>query len=112
MLDIRKEILKHGGPLKFFRDMGSDWTVKNDKPHYGIKEHASVDINHGFILATTMTPASHHDSLYLPHCTAASCHPDKPIKKVYADKGYYSGDQRSFQQHKPRERCARIAKPG
>jgi hypothetical protein len=36
--------------------MESDWTVKNDKPHYGLKEHASVDINHGFVLATTITP--------------------------------------------------------
>lgn len=87
---------KNGGPLKFSRDMESDWTVKNDKPHYGIKEHASVDINHGFILATTMTPASHHDSLYLPYCTAASCHTDKPIKKVYADKGYYGNPNRAF----------------
>ena len=26
-------------------DLESDWTVKNDKPHYGLKEHASVDVN-------------------------------------------------------------------
>jgi IS5 family transposase len=49
---------KNGKPLKFTRDLESDWVVQNDKPHYGLKEHASVDINHGFILATTMTPAS------------------------------------------------------
>jgi IS5 family transposase len=41
---------KNGNPLKFSRDLESDWTVKNDKPHYGLKEHASVDVNHGFIL--------------------------------------------------------------
>ena len=58
---------KNGNPLKFCRDMESDWTIKNDKPHYGLKEHSSVDVNNGFILATTLTPASEHDSKYLPY---------------------------------------------
>jgi IS5 family transposase len=49
---------KNGNPLKFSRDVESDWTVKNDEPHYGLKEHASVDTKNGFVLATTMTPAS------------------------------------------------------
>lgn len=49
---------KNGKPLKFSRDLESDWTVKNGKLHYGLKEHASVDVNSGFILATTLTPAS------------------------------------------------------
>ena len=87
---------KNGEPLKFSRDMESDWTVKNDKPHYGLKEHASVDIKHGFVLATTMTPASHHDSPYLPYCTAASYHTEQPVRKVYADKGYYGEPNRTF----------------
>ena len=34
---------KNGKPLKFSRDLESDWTVKNDEPHYGLKEHASVE---------------------------------------------------------------------
>lgn len=87
---------KNGEPLKFSRDLESDWTVKNDKPHYGLKEHTSVDINHGFVLATTITPASHHDSPYLPYCTAASHHTEQPINKVYADKGYYGEPNRTF----------------
>ena len=33
---------KNGKPLKFSRDTESDWTIKNDEPHYGLKEHASV----------------------------------------------------------------------
>jgi len=33
---------KKGNPLKFSRDLESDWTVKNDKPHYCLKEHAPV----------------------------------------------------------------------
>jgi IS5 family transposase len=60
---------KNGKPLKFSRDMKSDWTVKNDKPHYGLKEHASVDVNHGFILSTTLTPTSVNGSGFLPYCT-------------------------------------------
>lgn len=87
---------KNGNLIKFSRDLESDWTVKNDKPHYGLKEHASVDINHGFILATTLTPASVNDSQYLPYCTTFSRHTKHPIKKVLADKGYFGKPNREF----------------
>ena len=87
---------KKGNPLKFSRDLESDWTVKNDIPHYGLKEHASVDTKHGFVLSTEITPASHHDSPYLPLCVAGSCHTKEPIKKVYADKGYFGKPNREF----------------
>jgi transposase, IS5 family len=86
----------NGNLLKFSRDLDSDWTVKNDKPHYGLKEHASVDVDHGFVLSTDLTPASVSDSIYLPHCIAASCHTEDPIGKVYADKGYYGKPNRGF----------------
>lgn len=36
-----------------------------------------------------LSPASHHDSPYLPLCIAGSCHTDESIQKVYADKGYF-----------------------
>ena len=87
---------KDGKTLKFCRDVESDWTVKNEAPHYGLKEHASVDVKTGLVLATTMTPASVHDSNYLPYLTLASCHSEEPIKKVYADKGYHGEPNRSF----------------
>lgn len=29
---------KNGNLLKFSRDLESDWTVKNNIPHYGLKE--------------------------------------------------------------------------
>jgi len=86
----------NGKPLKFTRDLESDWTIKNDTPHYGLKEHASVDVHSGFVLATTLTPASEHDSKYLPYLTIASCHTKDPIKKVYGDKGYYGHPNRAF----------------
>ncbi len=87
---------KNGNTLKFSRDVESDWTVKNETPHYGLKEHASVDVKNGFVLATTMTPASVHDSNYHAYLTLASCHTQEPIKKVYADKGYHGEPNRSF----------------
>jgi IS5 family transposase len=78
----------NGNAQKFSRDLDSDWVVQNDDPHYGLKEHASVDTNHGFILATTMTPASVNDTNLLPYCTVYSRHTEQPIAKVFADKGY------------------------
>ncbi len=88
---------KNGKPLKFSRDLESDWMAKEgEPPFYGLKEHASVDTENGFILATELTPASHHESVYLPLCAAASCHTEDPIKIIYADKGYYGEPNRSF----------------
>lgn len=87
---------KNGKPRKFSRDFESDWTIKNEKPHYGLKEHASVDTNHGFVLATELTPSSVSDSIYLPYCVTASCHTEEPVKKVYADKGYYGKPNSGF----------------
>ena len=83
-------------PMKFSRDLDSDWTVRNNVPHFGLKEHASVDTRYGFVLATEMTPASFHDSPYLPLCVAGSCHTNNPIKKVFADKGYFGENNREF----------------
>lgn len=87
---------KNGNLLKFSRDLDSDWTVKNNIPHYGLKEHASVDVHHGFVLSTDLTPASVNNSIYLPYCVAASCHTEEPIRKVYADKGYFGEPNSSF----------------
>ncbi|MBW2569946.1 MAG: transposase, partial [Deltaproteobacteria bacterium] len=56
----------------------------------------SIDVNHGFILSTTLTPASVSDSIYLPYCTTYSRHTKQPIKKVYADKGYFGKPNREF----------------
>ena len=87
---------KNGKPLKFSRDLESDWTVKNDKPHYGLKEHTSVDIHNGFILATTMSAASVHDTNYFQYCTVYSCHTSQPIEKAFADKAYFGQPNRDF----------------
>ena len=81
---------------KFCRDLDSNWVIKNDKPHYGLKEHASVDTNHGFILATTLSQASVNDTNYLLYCTTFSRHTKQPIEKVYADEGYAGKPNRDF----------------
>lgn len=87
---------KLGNPMKFSRDIDSDWTARNQGPHFGLKEHASVDTRYGFVLASEMTKASCHDSPYLSLCVAGSCHTKKPIKKVFADKGYFGVKNREF----------------
>ena len=69
--------------LKETRDTPEGKVDKNVTPHYGLKEHASVDVDNGFILATALIPASEYDSNYLPYLTIASCHTKNSIKKVY-----------------------------
>jgi len=86
---------KNGNPRKFTRDLDSDWTIKNDEAHFGLKEHTSVDTKNGFILATTLSPSSHHDSKYLPYVIIYSMHTDK-IHAAYADKGYAGAPNREF----------------
>ena len=87
---------KNGKPKKYSRDLDSDWVVQKDIIHYGLKEHAAVDINHGFILTTTVTPSSVNDTNYLPYCTVYSRHTQQPIEIVFADKGYAGKPNRDF----------------
>ncbi len=87
---------KNGNKKKFSRDRDSNWVIKNNKPHYGLKEHAAVDTKNGFILSTTLSPASHNDSTYLPRAVIYSMHTENKIKIVYADKGYPGAPNREF----------------
>jgi len=86
---LEGQVDRRGKPLKFCRDLESTWTLKNDEPHYGLKENALVDIKNSFELATTLTPVSVHDSKCLPYLALASCHSEGSIRKIYADKGYF-----------------------
>jgi hypothetical protein len=87
---------KAGKSLKFTRDLESDWTVKNDSPNFGLKEHTAVDSRQGFVLATTLTPASVHDTNYISYCIAFRRHAKKKIKKFYVYKGYAGKLNREF----------------
>ena len=76
---------KNRNPIKFQRDLESDGVVQNGPPHYGLKKRVSVDVNNDFVLAAAVTPASHHDSPYLPYCAIYNLHTDQKLEKVYAD---------------------------
>ncbi len=43
---------------RFQRDLESDWMVKNKKPFFGMKEHASIDVGSGLVLSTSVSKAS------------------------------------------------------
>lgn len=59
---------KNGKPKKFCHDLESDWVVQKDVPHYGLKEHTSVDTNHG-------PPGYyHHTGINLRHHIPALLH--------------------------------------
>jgi IS5 family transposase len=87
---------KNGNPLKFARDIESNWTIKNNKNYYGMKEHAAVDAKHGFVLTTVLSPASVHDTNYFTYCTLYSRHTKHKLAIVYADKGYAGEPNRFF----------------
>jgi IS5 family transposase len=65
---MRKKIQR---AMRFQKDVDSDWTVKNTKPVFGMKEHASV----------TVTKGIHGKQLH---------------SKVYTDKGYCGKPNRDF----------------
>ena len=87
---------KNGNIKKFTKDHDSDWTIKNDKPHFGLKEHTSVDTINGFILSTYLTTASQNDSIHLPMIVISSMHTKEKVQTVYADKGYAGAPNRGF----------------
>ncbi|MBW2619333.1 MAG: transposase [Deltaproteobacteria bacterium] len=87
---------KNGLPLKFQRDVDSDWTVKNGKPIFRMKEHASLDVKSGLVLSSLMSRASEHDTNYFQAAVGKGIHGDNLPPKVYADKGCCGQSNRSF----------------
>jgi len=83
-------------PVKFSRDVESDWTVKNDVPVYGMKEHASIDVRSGLVLTTVLSRASEHDTGYFQYVVIKSMHTRRMLPVVYADKGYHGQPNREF----------------
>jgi len=86
----------NGNPLKYSRDLDSDWTVKNERPVFGMKEHASIDVKSGLVLSTCMSRASEHDYTYFEYAVATGIHGKDVPPKVYADKGYCGQSNREF----------------
>jgi len=88
--------IEAGKPAKFQRDVESDWTVKNDKPHFGMKEHAGVDVKSGLVLSSIISKASEHDTNYLQAVVVKGIHGDSLPPRVFADKGYHGAPNRKF----------------
>jgi len=81
---------------RFQRDLESDWTVKHNKPLFGMKEHAAIDLESGLDLSTHMTRASEHYTKYFSYIVTKGIHGKKLPSKVYADKGYCGEPNRDF----------------
>ena len=86
----------HGNPVKFQRDVESDWVVKNDTPYFGMKEHAAIDVKSGLVVSSLITPASQNDTNHLQAVVVKGLHGEELPPKVYADKGYCSKKNRRF----------------
>jgi len=82
--------------MRFQRDLDSDWTVKNNKPVFGMKEHAAIDVKSGLVLSTCVSKASEHDTNYFQYTVAKAIHGKELPPKVYADKGYCGEPNRNF----------------
>ena len=93
---IQKKMKAEKSITKFERDTESDWTVKNNKPLYGMKEHAAIDVNSGLVLSSMVSPASEHDTNFFQYVVIKGIHGDKMPPKVYADKGYHGQLNREF----------------
>jgi hypothetical protein len=50
--------------------------------------------NNGFILVTTMTPASVHDTNYFLYLVIASCHTKDPMEQYFGLRHLYDGAYR------------------
>jgi transposase, IS5 family len=87
---------KKGKPLKFRSDLESDWVVRNEKPFYGMKENASIDVDSGLVLSTWVSKASEHDTNFFEAVAVKGMHGKKNPPKIYADKGYCGQDNRRF----------------
>jgi len=68
--------------MRFQRDMESDWTVKNNEPIFGMKEHAAIDVESGLFLSTHMTKASEHDTNDFSYAIMKGIHGKKLPTKV------------------------------
>lgn len=93
MTQIRKDTQRG---VRFQRDLDSDWTVKNNRPVFGMKEHASVDVESGLVLSTCMSKASEHDTNYFQYTVVKGIHGKNLPPDVYTDRGYCGAPNREF----------------
>jgi IS5 family transposase len=68
------------------KDIDARWTKKNNKSHFGYKNHISIDVEYGFIRGYAVSDASVHDSQML----GAVLDDDNAEVGVWADSAYRS----------------------
>jgi IS5 family transposase len=72
-------------PTRKQKDIDARWTKKNNKSHFGYKDHESVDVKHKLIRAYTITSAEVHDSRVYEELLT----PNDSVEE-YADSAYRS----------------------
>ena len=55
-------------------------------PFYGMKEHASIDVESGLVMSTLLSNASEHDTNYFSYVVIKGIHTRKLPPKVYAER--------------------------
>lgn len=63
----KKRLDTKGKSLKYARDLDSNWSVRNNEPIFGMKEHTSIDATSSFVLSTCMSKASEYDYNYFQY---------------------------------------------
>jgi len=71
------------------KDTDARWTKKNNKSHYGYKDHINIDAQHKFIRVHRVTDASVHDSQMF----ASVLDIDNESDEIWADSAYASRDR-------------------
>jgi IS5 family transposase len=80
--------------VSYSHDSDAAWTKKGKSFYYGYKGHTSVDVDSSLILSAHATPANHSDTGELETLVSKSKLPAK--SRVYGDKGYTSGANRTL----------------
>ena len=81
---MRKETQR---AMRYHRDLDSDWTVKNNQPLFGMKEHAAIDVDSGLVLSTCVSKVSEHDTCYFSYVVTMGIHGKSHRKEFMLIKG-------------------------
>lgn len=87
---------KKSNPLKYLSDLESDWSVKNNRPHFVMRKHVSIDVKGSLVLSTAISRASENDYRYFQHVVATGLHGKTNPPTVYDEKGYCGWSNREF----------------
>lgn len=75
------------------KDTEARWTKKNNKTHYGFKNHINADQTHKLIQNYTVTDAAVHDSQAIDGLLDKEADANGDKRPVYADSAYRSAER-------------------